>query len=120
MSIASNAKESLRQVYLKAPLPLSKWLYTLARGSVFPDDRQAYFEMAFRRVRELQLHGDYLEFGVYQGSSLVLAARSAAKCGLNTMRFFAFDSFQGLPEAEGRVFNRGEFACSEQNFTRMV
>lgn len=68
----------------------------------------------------MQLPGDYLEFGVYQGSSMVLAAHSAAKYGLNSMRFFAFDSFQGLPEAEGKVFNSGQFACSEQTFTRMV
>jgi O-methyltransferase len=120
MSATANAKEILRQVYVKAPLPFSKWLYALGRSSVFPDYRRPYFEMAFRRVGELQLPGDYLEFGTYRGTSMILASHSAAKYGLNTMRFFAFDSFQGLPEDEGKVFQRGTCACSEQDFTRMV
>ena len=120
MNISENTKESLRQVYLKAPLPFSKWLYALGRSSVFPDYRRPYFEMAFRRVAASQLPGDYLEFGVYRGTSMVLAAHSAAKYGLKTMRFFAFDSFQGLPDDEGKVFQRGTCACSEPDFTRMV
>jgi O-methyltransferase len=120
MIVPMSSKERFREFFVSMPLPFSKWLYALARSSVFPDDRQPYFEMAFQRVRDLQLRGDYLEFGVYRGSSFTLAARSAAKCGLNTMRYFAFDSFDGLPEAEGKVFAHGEFACSEQNFTRMI
>ena len=120
MTLPSTNKDRLREFFVSVPLPFSKWLYALARSSVFPDDRQPYFEMAFQRVRDLQLRGDYLEFGVYRGSSFTLAARSAAKYGLNTMRYFAFDSFQGLPEAEGKVFAHGEFACSEQNFTRII
>jgi O-methyltransferase len=120
MTIAPSNKEILRQFLVSMPLPLSKWLYALARKSVFPDERQPYFEMAFQKVRNMQLLGDYLEFGVYRGTSFVLAASSAARYGLNTMRYFAFDSFQGLPEAEGKVFAHGEFECSEQNFTRII
>jgi O-methyltransferase len=120
MTMPSNNKDLLRQFFVTMPLPLSKWLYALARNSVFPDDRQPYFEMAFQKVRSQQLRGDYLEFGVFRGSSFTLAARSAAKYGLDAMRFFAFDSFQGLPAAEGKVFAHGEFACSEENFTRVI
>ena len=37
------------------------------------------------------------------------------------MRFFAFDSFQGLPELKGidketRDFDQGKYACSESKF----
>lgn len=43
--------------------------------------------------------GDYLEFGVFNGTSLVSAFRETDALGLKKMRLFGFDSFQGLPEA---------------------
>jgi O-methyltransferase len=113
-------KEMLRELFVSVPLPWSKWLYALARSSVFPDSRRPYFEKAFRNVRNIQLRGDYLEFGVYKGTSFILASSSAAKYRLNEMRYFAFDSFQGLPEGEGKVFAHGQFACSEQAFTHLI
>jgi len=120
MTKAYSKKEMLLQLFVGMPLPLSKWLYAFARNSVLPDERAPYFEMTFQNVRDTRLRGDYLEFGVYRGSSFILAARSAALYGLNAVRYFAFDSFQGLPEAEGKMFAHGEFACSEQTFTRII
>jgi O-methyltransferase len=120
MTTASSHKEMLRKLFASVPLPWSKWLYALARNSVFPDTRRPYFEKAFQNVRNMQLRGDYLEFGVYKGTSFILAFSSAAKYQLNKMRYFAFDSFQGLPEGEGQVFAHGQFACSEQAFTRLI
>ena len=76
------------------PLPFSKWLYAFARNNVFRDPHQPYFDMAFQKVQSMQIDGDYLEFGVYQGTSFILAARMAEKHSLNAMRYFAFDSFE--------------------------
>ncbi|HEX5831492.1 MAG TPA: TylF/MycF/NovP-related O-methyltransferase [Gemmatimonadaceae bacterium] len=46
--------------------------------------------------------GDYLEFGVLHGASLscMYAAREAV--GLDHVRLFGFDSFEGLPESAAR------------------
>ncbi len=41
--------------------------------------------------------GDYLEFGVYVGTSLMCMHRASRAVGL-PLRLFGFDSFQGLPE----------------------
>ncbi len=105
---------------MRIPLPYSKWLYTFARNNVFIDVRQPYFDMVFRKARSMQIEGDYLEFGVFQGNSFILAARLAQKYGMNKMRYFAFDSFEGLPEGEGQCFHRGDYCCSEQGFMHMV
>lgn len=83
-----------------------------------------------------QIEGDYLEFGVYRGESLT-EAYHALDCGrrdhaaygydspeyqrwrASPPRFFAFDSFEGLPAgtAERPVdFGQGAFGCSEVEF----
>lgn len=66
-----------------------------------------------RGLRELVDHcgkdglGCYLEFGVYNGTSLLCMYRELDALGLDQVRLFGFDSFQGLPpeaaiEDEGR------------------
>ena len=67
--------------------------------------------------------GDYLEFGVYNGTSLTCVYRELDACGLGRVRLFGFDSFQGLPpdarlEDEGRW--RPGSCCSPLDFTQAV
>ena len=50
---------------------------------------------AMKFVCSSQLDGDYLEFGVYEGFSFASAFHFAHRQGLEEMKFFAFDSFQG-------------------------
>lgn len=57
-------------------------------------------DIAIDIVTGNQVTGDYLEFGVYEGKSFLRAYhRFAANNSLNR-RFFAFDSFEGLPESD--------------------
>lgn len=63
-----------------------------------------------------KVEGDYLEFGVFRGDSFIETCRSAKFMGLKNMRFFAFDSFKGLPKTEGNRFKKGEFAYSKGDF----
>lgn len=58
--------------------------------------------------------GDYLEFGVYNGTSLSCLYQVLQDLGLNQMRLFGFDSFEGLPEAatnddEAGIWKPGDF-----------
>jgi hypothetical protein len=73
----------------------------------------------FARCSKDGTTGDYLEFGVYRGTSFVAAHDAAARHGFNDMRMFAFDSFGGLPNSEG-VFNEGDFLSDEDLFRRIV
>ena len=66
--------------------------------------------------------GDYLEFGVYNGSSLACAYRALTAVGASRARLFGFDSFQGLPEDAateegGGLWRPGDFRMDEK-FTR--
>lgn len=89
-----------------------------------------------------KIEGDYLEFGVFTGRSFIQAYHVIKEVfkqnqifdpgctdkgageirGIwDKMRFFAFDSFQGLPlpdglDTESRDFVAGKFACTENNF----
>jgi hypothetical protein len=82
-----------------------------------------------------QVEGDYLEFGVYRGASFAEAYRAIWNNRSNVRdyidspeieqwyqhrpRFFAFDSFSGLPggEAERHAdYEKGAYNCSEETF----
>lgn len=45
--------------------------------------------------------GDYCEFGIFKGHTFLQAQKEANKLGIANMRFFGFDSFEGLPKPEG-------------------
>ncbi len=68
--------------------------------------------------------GDYLEFGVFNGSSLSSMYLSAKTLELTSTRFFGFDAFEGLPagaenEDDG-VWKKGFYACSFEKMTECL
>lgn len=72
-----------------------------------------------------QIPGDYLEFGVYKGVTFAHACEIFSWYPEHKhMRFFAFDSFEGLPQPKGfdavdgytATFYEGQFSCSEKDF----
>lgn len=78
---------------------------------------------AMKYVEQSSLQGDYLEFGVFEGHAFSMAFHLAQAYGLNSMKFYAFDSFQGLPAIEGvdadgfKHFKEGSFQCKLPKFT---
>lgn len=58
---------------------------------------------------------DYLEFGIFRGFNLWYAQAYARLLGVRDMRFFGFDSFLGMPPAEGidagGPFHEGDFSA---------
>ncbi|MDB4441912.1 TylF/MycF family methyltransferase [bacterium] len=59
--------------------------------------------------------GDYLEFGVYHGTSMACMYRALKALELEHIRLFGFDSFEGLPDKaktdDGGHWNPGGFKC---------
>ena len=62
--------------------------------------KQQFFYNAFRALWYNRIDGDYAEFGCWSASTFWLAHLESRKHGHNA-RLWAFDSFQGLPAAEG-------------------
>ncbi len=58
------------------------------------------FERTVERVyREVGTSGDYVEFGVYYGRTMVRTYRALSRLGLETaVRCIGFDSFEGMPK----------------------
>ena len=84
-------------------------------------DRLGALDKALEFIYKSQTDGDYCEFGVYQGVSLLRALQADYKWRKQTnrrhvKRLFGFDSFWGLPplrkgdQLEGYgVFKEGQF-----------
>jgi hypothetical protein len=77
---------------------------------------------AFKIVadRKQEPTGDYYEFGLFRGFAFLKAYEHSHKLGLDKINFYGFDSFEGLPEAEGidvadGRFFEGQFACSKES-----
>ncbi len=107
-------------------------------------------DLAARYICSEDIPGDYLEFGVFKGSSFIEAYHKIehstkewsninrayqaysdhrkaedffGRVARRSIRYFAFDSFDGLPEPKGAdkghpLFCKGRYDCSERNFRR--
>ena len=86
--------------------------FTLSRGG------PGAIDVSLEHLKTAGLDGDYYEFGVYKGYTLLHAQQAARRAGLTGMRFFGFDSFEGLPEVVGGdrkagVFISGDYRCTK-------
>ncbi len=83
-----------------------------------PASLERFFERAIQTLGQIKGAdiGPYLEFGVFNGSSLACMHAAAQKTGFSRLPFFAFDAFQGLPpESENEdngVWKKGFYTCS--------
>ena len=86
--------------------------------------RNAIFNIADYLVNA-EIEGDYAEFGVFEGKTFAYANKLMGPL-FPDMRFWAFDSFEGLPEPRGvdcendfsSGFFKGQFACSREQFLK--
>jgi hypothetical protein len=85
-------------------------------------------ELAFEHAARLGTltKGDYYEFGLFKGYSFWRAHKSASQYNATKLRFFGFDSFEGLPEVYGidlidsDDFYRGQYACSYERVSESL
>lgn len=63
--------------------------------------------------------GDYLEFGVCHGTSMICVHKEMQAAGVADARLIGFDSFEGLPDDDEGYWNKGAFK-SDMDHTRHV
>lgn len=74
-------------------------------GTKFKSDKIAYWHQVPERYDVV--NGDWLEFGVYEGTS----AKAFLKNMPKDSKLYLFDSFEGLPEDWIPGYAKGHFAC---------
>lgn len=103
------------------PRPIQRWAVLIgARRQLVPADTlQRKYRDALQSMTQAlgaENLGDYLEFGVYQGTSLSCMFAASQDLGLKHFRLFGFDSFEGLPPTaqseDAQVWRPGEFRSS--------
>lgn len=117
----------VRKVIRPASMRISRLAFLWLRGHREYLSRQWLFDTVAGFADDCRIYGEYLEFGCGNGSSLIDMARSI-KCysRLANMRFFIFDSFEGLPTPTGidadesQRYERGDFACDLDRYKRNV
>jgi len=87
------------------------------------EDQDQFLRKIMNYAAASDLDGDYLEFGVFQGGNFASAYQWAQKKKLHKMRFYAFDSFEGLPKSKGldaeyEQFAEGECEASQATFNK--
>lgn len=89
-------------------------------GKLGLPEEETFFHMAAKWVKRHSIEGDYCEFGVYTGRSFVQAYQAIHQ-DVPGLKYFAFDSFEGLP-APGKEdlvypqFSEGSFAATQPEF----
>lgn len=86
---------------------------------VYLPEIHIFFQKAMNFISTNRIKGDYLEFGVYGGNTFT-SAYYFAKLYKLKMRFYAFDSFNGLPEVDDKHFNTGMCCMSEKKFKKVI
>jgi O-methyltransferase len=120
----SPPEKLIRTIYRRFhPIPRSPWtageIDDICTVNLIPPERLVcFFKECLHLLNQIKGEeiGDYLEFGVFNGSSIgsMVLARDAA--GMRSMRLFGFDAFEGLPagseQEDGGVWKTGFYACS--------
>jgi len=133
-------KQTLNAILNRLNPLLLKWLkwiyyfsfsrYTLGSWRAYREaDEDQKYQHILEAVNYLRVAGagdtitsSYFEFGCHSGRTFSAAVNAANYLKMNNMDFFAFDSFEGLPETyqEDGYFEKGTFSTSERDFVKII
>lgn len=87
-------------------------------------EKSVFYRRTFDFLTDNRVHGDYYEFGCHRCRTFRMALTEARKHNLSKMRFWAFDSFEGLPDpttdTSVEIWKRGMLSTSDVDFIKMV
>lgn len=87
-------------------------------------EKLLFFRRVFDFLNDNEIRGDYHEFGCHRVRTLRMALTEARRHQLGDMKFWAFDSFAGLPDPTSApssgIWKRGALATSEETLLDLV
>src|ERR1700722_15816037 len=86
-------------------------------------EKALFYRRTFDFLTDNRVRGDYHEFGCHRCRTFRMALTEARRHNVESMKFFAFDSFEGLPDSSGHsveIWQRGALATPVDEFMRMV
>jgi len=86
-------------------------------------EKYAFFVKTFDFLTDNRVRGDYLEFGCHRCRTFRMALTEARRHNLDSMKFWAFDSFEGLPPSSGHaveIWTAGALTTTVDQFMGMV
>lgn len=82
-----------------------------------------YVAKLLTEIRDQNIPGDIVEFGIYQGWWINFLFKTTAELGLDR-RIYGFDSFEGLsapdPKHDLAFWKKGQYACSLEQVSKNV
>ncbi len=86
-------------------------------------EKYRFFQLAWDYLVANFIEGDYYEFGCHKARTFRMSLSEARKKNLVNINFYAFDSFEGLPEPMGiDIFpgwQKGVLKTTEIEFTKL-
>lgn len=83
-----------------------------------------FYRNTFDFLTDNRIRGDYMEFGCHRARTFRMALTEARKHNLDDMRFWAFDSFEGLPPLETpssvEIWKTGALKTDAREFGEMI
>ena len=86
-------------------------------------EKHRFFINTFDFLTDNRVRGDYHEYGCHRCRTFRMALTEARRHNVETMKFFAFDSFEGLPDSSGHsveIWTRGALTTTVDQFMTMV
>lgn len=87
-------------------------------------EKYRFFQLAYDYLYGNEVHGDYFEFGCHKARTFRMSLSEARKKEFDWMKFYAFDSFEGLPEAAEidrfPGWEKGMLKTSEDMFAALI
>lgn len=119
---STSFRTSLKGIYLRI---FDHYSYLAHKDYRYTDEHLKFVHIleAINYLHIAELPPVYYEFGCHSARTFSAAVRAARYLNMKDAQFFAFDSFQGLPDTnheEDGYFKSGTFATGVNQFHRLV
>jgi O-methyltransferase len=115
-------KKKLKKIYY---MLFQKYYFSALKDYEFTDEKLKYVHIleAINYCKVALMPQVYFEFGCHSGRTFSAAIRASTFLNLSDFKFYAFDSFEGLPETNEKIdgyFKTGTYKTVISDFKKKV